>query len=65
MKFGAMIERGRIVESSPEGYSVESLDRQGISSPPIIAISDTEYTVGDMVYFFLFVDGTGRILCGM
>lgn len=65
MRIGAVIERGRIVGSSPEGYSVESLDRQGIVSPPIIAISDAEYTVGDMVVFFLFGDGTGRILCGM
>ena len=27
------------------------------------AIIEHEYEVGDMVYFFLFPDGTGKILC--
>lgn len=63
MKYGACIERGKILTVTAEGYTVASLDREDIESLPISAIHDDIYTVGDTVYFFLFRDGTGKILC--
>ena len=64
MEKGAFIERGKILAATEAGYSVKSLDRDGIISPPIQTIDDSTYTVGDTVYFFLFRDGTGKIICG-
>lgn len=63
MSYGAMIERGRVLSTAAEGYTVASLDREGIESPPLSPIDGQSYTVGDTVYFFLFRDGTGKILC--
>lgn len=63
MDYGASIERGRITAIAEGGYTVASLDRYGIESDVIKGFDDTKYTVGDMVYFFLFRDGTGKILC--
>lgn len=62
---GAVIERGKITTATDEGYTVASFDRDGIVTPPIQPIHDTSYTEGDKVYFFLFPDGTGKILCGL
>lgn len=70
-QYGAMIERGKVrtvVKDETEkttGYEVDSIDRKGIISPPIMPIDSNTYTVGDAVYFFLFRDGTGKIICGM
>ena len=61
---GANIERGRVLTAENDTYTVASLDREGIVSPPIQTTDDKRYTVGDTVYFFLFRDGTGKILCG-
>ncbi|MBQ6274482.1 MAG: hypothetical protein IJK63_09690 [Oscillospiraceae bacterium] len=62
---GATIERGIIKAAGDDGYTVASLDREGIESLPLSAIDETAYTVGDTVYFFLFGDGTGKILCAV
>lgn len=59
----APMERGKITSVSEDGYTVASFDRDGIISPPIGDINDADYTVGDIVYFFLFSDGTGKIMC--
>ena len=64
MDKGTAIERGYILEATAEGYRVASYDRVGIETPPIRPINDNAYTKGDMVYFFLFPDGTGKIICG-
>lgn len=64
MEKGAIIERGKVLTAADGGYTVQSLDRDGIVSPPIQPIDDSTYTVNDMVYFFLFRDGTGKIICG-
>lgn len=61
----AWIERGIIKGAEDGAYTVASLDRDGIETPPLLAIDETVYTVGDTVYFFLFRDGTGRILCAV
>lgn len=61
----AAIERGKVLAVTEAGYTVASFDREGIQSPPIQAIDETVYSVGSRVYFFLFPDGTGKILCGM
>lgn len=62
--YGA-IERGKILEETSEGYTVASIDREGIVTPPIKPIDAKNYTRGDLVYFFAFRDGTGRIVCHM
>jgi len=64
MEKGAMIERGYIASVEAGGYCVASCDRAGIQTPPIQPINGNTYTTGDLVYFFLFPDGTGKILCG-
>ena len=59
-----MIERGRIMEVTEEGYRVTSYDRDGIITPPIqVAGGDAVFTEGDRVYYFVFPDGTGKIIC--
>lgn len=59
------IERGYILDAAADGgYCVASYDREGIETPPIKPINDNTYTEGDLVYFFLFPDGTGKIICG-
>jgi hypothetical protein len=60
--FGATIERGWVVEKIGTAYRVASLTRDGIISPPIPAMGTGEYTADELVYFFLFEDGTGAIL---
>lgn len=64
MDYGAVIERGKVISAGEKGYTVASLDRPGIEAPEIKAIDGGTYTVGNAVYFFLFPDGTGRIICG-
>lgn len=60
---GATVERGIITGTEGGGYTVKSYDRDGIESPPIPPMNNESYTKGDKVYFFLFPDGTGKILC--
>lgn len=63
-KVGAAIERGIVIAADDGGlYRVASLDRDGIISTPIMAVNANVYNVNDIVYFFLFPDGTGKILC--
>lgn len=62
-RYGAFIERGIVMRHTEDGYIVQSADRDGITTPPITYIGDEEITVGDEVCFFLFSDGTGRIIC--
>lgn len=61
----AAIERGIIQSATDEGYTIASLDRKGIETPPVRPMGDETYSVGDKVYFFLFRDGTGRIIGGI
>lgn len=56
------IERGRIAQITESGYIVESLDRRGIVSPPLLPIGSETFREGGMVLFVLFSDGTGRII---
>ena len=62
---GATIERGKILAAETDGYIIASVDRPGIETGPIQAIDENTYTAGDAVYFFVFPDGTGKILCGV
>jgi hypothetical protein len=59
----ASIERGEILSASDGGYTITSLDREGIETPPLKPINDATYATGEKVYFFYFKDGTGRIIC--
>lgn len=64
-----IIERGEILEINQSGYVIKSLDRDGITTPPIKTIEDGQagivppvYAVGNKVYYFIFKDGTGRVI---
>lgn len=59
---GALVERGVITGAESAGYTVASLDRKDIVSPPLGAVGE-DYATGDMVLFVLFSDGTGKIIC--
>lgn len=59
-----IIERGEVVAASDGLYTIKSLDREGITLPPMAVIDERAYSVGDRVYFFYFADGSGRIICG-
>lgn len=61
----AYIERGKVIFANNGLYSVASYDRDGIAADKISATDETVYEIGDNVYFFLFRDGTGKILCRM
>ena len=60
--YGAMIERGKIIDVQAEGYKIQSYTRDGLTTPFLKPLTDTTYEVGDFVYFFLFADGQGAIL---
>lgn len=61
-----VIERGQVVETGANGYAIQSLDRDGIKTPPLKALEEGQsYSVGDKVYYFIFKDGTGRIISGI
>ena len=71
-KYGAPIERGAIVSIEGNVYRIASYSRDGVTTPPIKAITDFDiyqdgvpvrrYGAGDKVYFFMFDDGNGMIL---
>ena len=63
MENGAVIERGIVLTAEAGLYTVASFDRDGIVTPPIAAANDDNYQADDIVCFFLFRDGTGKILC--
>jgi len=67
-----IIERGKVTAVSANGYTVASLDRDGIETPPLRPMqygqsggTVPEYAVGNRVYYFIFKDGTGRIICAI
>ena len=60
-----VIERGKIQTAANGEYTIASLDRDGIITPPMRAIDNNTYSVGDEVYYFYFKDGTGRIICSL
>jgi len=60
--YGAMIERGIVTGAENGGYTVESHDRAGVTTPPITGILQELYAAGDRVFFFLFEDGDGKII---
>ena len=62
---GGIIERGKVISVSQEGYAIASMDRDGIETPPLKPIDNRTYTEGASVIFIFFKDGTGKILCGM
>ena len=60
--YGAVIERGIVMEAAEGGYKVKSLSRYGIVTPAIPAMYGGTIAEGEKVYFFLFDDGHGAIL---
>lgn len=59
-----IIERGEIMETVQDGYRIVSFDRDGITTPPLKPLEEGQtYSDGDKVYYFIFKDGTGRIIC--
>ena len=63
--YGAKIERGVIVQEVNGKYIVQSFDRHGLMTPPIETINAQQFNAGDRVYFFLFDDGSGKIIASM
>lgn len=63
--FGARIERGYVKEITGDGYVIASFDRPGMETPALACVGDDMFLTGEMVYFFLFPDGTGKVLCGV
>lgn len=61
-QFGAYIERGEIAEKVGNGYIVRSYTRFDILTQKIYSVNDNAYSVGDMVYYFMFPDGNGMII---
>lgn len=66
--WGARIERGRIAaittdELGTDFYTVESIDRPGVTGYGLTLINETlDPPIGASVYFFMFDDGTGQIM---
>ena len=89
--YGALIERGTVkAKNANDEYTVESIDRPGITTQPLpflfgridkreVRVYDNDDllsawqcrtttaipVVGDRVYFFMFEDGSGRVICKM
>lgn len=63
--YGAKIERGYVTQATDGKYIVQSYDRTGLTTPPIETINQQQYNAGDRVYFFLFDDGSGKIIASM
>ena len=63
MYYGAPLERGVIAEAAEGGYIVESLDRRGIRTLPLPGFPGSAFSEGEEVYFFVYTDGTGLVLC--
>lgn len=62
---GAQIERGRIYAANDGTYRVESLTRYGIITPFLPTIGGELFQIGEIVEYFMFDDGDGRIFaCG-
>ncbi len=62
---GTFVERGIVTAVEDDGYVIASYDRKGITLPPIKGFDNATYEVGDKVYYFVFNDGTGKIICGL
>ena len=60
MTYGTPVERGRAVRQTEDGrWIVESIDRDGVNTLPLCALSDVQ--AGDIVAFCEFADGEGMI----
>ena len=62
-EYGARLERGVIEAVTAQGYSIRSEDRPELVTPPLRGVGEETYDVGSRVVFFMFDDGTGRVLC--
>jgi hypothetical protein len=61
-----IIERGEVTTAEDGYYTVKSIDREGIETPPLRPLMDGySFTVGQKVCYFYFKDGTGRIVCDL
>ena len=58
--WGAKIERGRVTSIENGLYTVESIDRPGVTGYGLYCFSGS-VSQNDVVYFFLFPDGTGGL----
>ena len=60
------IERGVVISASGGKYVLSSLDRDGIETPPLLPLmSEDTFSVGDIVCYFYFNDGSGRVICSL
>ena len=63
VEYGARLERGVIVAVTAQGYVLRSEDRPGLVTPPLRDAGGITREAGGRVVFFMFDDGTGRIVC--
>ena len=63
--YGAVLERGRVTEVQEDRYRIVSLDRRGITTPPLPALQGTQVQAGDTVLFCMFDDGSGMVIAAM
>lgn len=61
LPWGAVIERGTITAADGGTYTVESIDRPGVTAWELES-TDPNIAVGDTVYFFVFWDGKGLVI---
>lgn len=59
-KWGAKIERGRVTGVDDGLYTVESIDRPGVTGYGLPCFWGS-VSQNEVVYFFLFPDGTGGL----
>jgi len=63
--YGALLERGRVINSTDGRCGIESYCRAGVTTPPLPLLNGLEVELGDRVLFFMFDDGTGIVIARM
>lgn len=61
-RYGAYVERGKVLSKEGDGYRVESWCRDGVTTLPLTYLGFGELQPGTLVYFAMFDDGKGIIL---
>lgn len=61
-KYGAPVERGRVLEIESELATVASDSRPGLIARALPITNGVTVSVGDTVFFCLFEDGAGFVM---
>lgn len=63
--FGALMERGRVLEAAEGKCRLESISRPGVTTPMLPMMTKETVKAGDIAFFCLFDDGKGIVLAKM